>query len=106
MFLPLIFKRRNRDTYYQGKGAENKGFFSSTIPLSLHSNLSILCSITHQYRFREFAPVMHNEVIYKELLEIRHRLEEIDKKLAARVGTVFIPESKLFSLPNHLRTTY
>ncbi|HML03040.1 MAG TPA: helix-turn-helix domain-containing protein [Candidatus Bathyarchaeia archaeon] len=49
---------------------------------------------------------MRNEPIYKELLEIRHRLEEIDKKLAARVEPVSIPESKLFSLPNHLRTSY
>jgi hypothetical protein len=49
---------------------------------------------------------MRNEPIYKELLEIRHRLEDIDKKLAARVEPVSVPNSELFSLPNHLRTTY
>ena len=49
---------------------------------------------------------MRNEQIYKELFEIRHRLEEIDKKLAARVEPVSVPRSKLFFLPNHLRSTY
>jgi hypothetical protein len=49
---------------------------------------------------------MRNEPIYKELFEIRHRLEEIDKKLAARAEHVYVPTSELFSLPNHLRTTY
>jgi hypothetical protein len=49
---------------------------------------------------------MRNEPIYKELFEIRHRLEEIDRKLAARAEPVFVPRSELFSLPNHLRTTY
>jgi hypothetical protein len=49
---------------------------------------------------------MRNEPIYKELFEIRHRLEEIDKKLAARVEPVSVPYSELFSLPNHLRTTF
>jgi hypothetical protein len=49
---------------------------------------------------------MRNEPIYKELFEIRHRLEEIDKKLAARVEPVSVPTSELFSLPNHLRATF
>jgi hypothetical protein len=49
---------------------------------------------------------VRNEQIYRELFEIRHRLEEIDKKLAARVEPVSVPRSELFSLPNHLRTTY
>jgi hypothetical protein len=49
---------------------------------------------------------MRNEPIYKELFEIRHRLEEIDKKLAGRAEPVSVPASELFSLPNHLRTTY
>jgi hypothetical protein len=49
---------------------------------------------------------MRNEPIYRELFEIRHRLEEIDRKLAARVEPVSVSDSELFSLPNHLRTTY
>jgi DNA-binding transcriptional ArsR family regulator len=49
---------------------------------------------------------MRNEQIYRELFEIRHRLEEIDKKLAARVEPVSVPKSELYFLPNHLRTTF
>jgi hypothetical protein len=50
---------------------------------------------------------LRNEQIYKEFLEIRYLLEEIDKKLATRVAEpVSVPRSELFFLPNHLRTTY
>jgi hypothetical protein len=45
--------------------------------------------------------------IYRELQEIRRRLDDLEKMLSGRLSQpIFIPETKLLSLPDNLRKTY
>lgn len=45
--------------------------------------------------------------LFKEMLNIRYRLENIEKNLSGwKPVSVNIPEDKLFTLPDNLRKTY
>jgi len=45
--------------------------------------------------------------IFNELRSIRHRLDELENMFSGmRFQPIQVPESKLFSLPDHLRQTY
>jgi len=45
--------------------------------------------------------------IFQELLNIRHRLDDIEKMFSNwNPQPLHVPESKLLSLPDHLRKTY
>lgn len=49
---------------------------------------------------------MQLKQIVRALQVILNRLDDIDKKLSPTQQTITFPESKLYTLPDHLRKTY
>jgi hypothetical protein len=47
------------------------------------------------------------DAIFQELQDIKHRLDEIERMFSASLSQpIFIPESKLLSLPDNIRRSY